>query len=99
MGDTGSLALGGFLAAAAVGTGCLVPFIALTMAFNLELASVIVQVAYFKWTKRRRGRGERLLRMAPFHHHLELCGWGERAIVGAFYTLGLALASLALLWR
>mmetsp|Transcript_7908 Transcript_7908/g.18921 ORF Transcript_7908/g.18921 Transcript_7908/m.18921 type:complete len:129 (-) Transcript_7908:278-664(-) len=91
MGDTGSLALGAFLSTAAVGTGCLLPFVALTMAFNLELASVMLQVGYFKWTKRARGQGRRLLRMAPFHHHLELCGWSERKIVSLFYTLGLAL--------
>ena len=60
MGDTGSLALGGFLAAVAIYTGSVVPFLFLSMVFNLELLSVIIQVAYFKWTKKRTGSGKRI---------------------------------------
>ena len=90
MGDTGSLALGAFLSSVAVGTGSIVPFLFLTMAFNLEMFSVMIQVGYFKWTKARLGEGKRLFRMAPFHHHLELCGWSERKIVFTFYAVALA---------
>lgn len=89
MGDTGSLALGAFLSSVAVCTGAIFPFLFLTMVFNLEMFSVMIQVGYFKWTKARFGEGKRFFRMAPFHHHLELCGWSERNIVLTFYAVAL----------
>ena len=91
MGDTGSLALGAFLASVAVGTGTVSQFLVLTAAFNLEMASVIVQVAYYRWTKARHGAGQRVFKMAPFHHHLELCGWSEQRTVWAFHLFGACL--------
>ena len=93
MGDTGSLALGAFLASVAVGTGCILPFLLLTMVFNLEMLSVILQVGYFKWTKAKCGVGRRFFKMAPFHHHLELCNLSERTIIFLFYSFGLSLAT------
>ncbi|QDZ21974.1 phospho-N-acetylmuramoyl-pentapeptide-transferase [Chloropicon primus] len=91
MGDTGSLALGAFLASTAVGTGCVVPFLLLTMVFNLEMLSVMLQVGYYKWTRARCGEGRRIFKMAPFHHHLEQCNWSEGGIVLAFYASGICL--------
>jgi len=93
MGDTGSLALGAFLSSVAISTGCMLPFLVLTMAFNFELLSVMLQVGYFKWTKLKLGQGKRLFKMAPFHHHLELCNLSERTIIFLFYSFGLSLAT------
>jgi phospho-N-acetylmuramoyl-pentapeptide-transferase len=92
MGDTGSLALGG-----AIGGLCvlikkefLLPI--LGGVFFAETVSVIIQVAYFKYTKRRYGQGRRLLRMAPLHHHFERCGWHEAKVVMRFYIVAIILA-------
>jgi phospho-N-acetylmuramoyl-pentapeptide-transferase len=86
MGDTGSLALGGALGAvaAAAGGAATLPLLLTSGVFVAETLSVMVQVAYFKWTKKRSGTSEgvRLFRMAPLHHHLELGGWGEVKVVG-----------------
>ena len=83
--------MGAFLASVAVGTGCILPFLLLTMVFNLEMLSVILQVGYFKWTKAKCGAGRRFFKMAPFHHHLERCSWSERSIVLAFYAFAVSL--------
>lgn len=92
MGDTGSLALGG-----AIGGLCvlikkefLLPI--LGGVFFAETVSVIIQVTYFKYTKRRYGQGRRLLRMAPLHHHFERCGWHEAKVVMRFYIVAIILA-------
>lgn len=92
MGDTGSLALGG-----AIGGLCvlikkefLLPI--LGGVFFAETVSVIIQVAYFKYTKRRYGQGRRLLQMAPLHHHFERCGWHEAKVVMRFYIVAIILA-------
>lgn len=85
MGDTGSLALGGALGAvaAAAGGGATLPLVLTSGVFVAETVSVMAQVAYFKWTKKRSatGEGKRLFRMSPLHHHLELGGWGEVRVV------------------
>ena len=73
MGDTGSLALGGALAAAAILTKTELLLIVIGGVFVIETLSVIIQVTYFKKT-----HGKRIFRMAPFHHHLELGGWTGR---------------------
>jgi len=87
MGDTGSLALGGALGAVAAAAGgvATMPLVLTSGVFIAETLSVMAQVGYFKWTKRRSatGQGTRLLRMAPLHHHLELSGWGEVRVVAA----------------
>lgn len=79
MGDTGSLALGGFVAAAAyvLQVPLYIPIIGFIYAF--ELVSVVLQVSYFKAT-----HGKRIFRMTPIHHHFELCGWSETRIVATF---------------
>ncbi len=96
MGDTGSLALGGALGIMAV----LIhqPFI-LPIAggvFVAEAGSVMIQRGWFKYTKRRRGTGERVFLMAPLHHHFEKKGWYESQVVTRFYILCILCALVAL---
>jgi phospho-N-acetylmuramoyl-pentapeptide-transferase len=99
MGDTGSLALGATLALVAVMTGqwLLLPIIG--MVFAAETLSVMLQVGYFKLTRRLYGEGRRLFKMAPLHHHFELLGWSEMQVKERFWLvsvlagmLGVALA-------
>lgn len=84
MGDTGSLALGGALAAVGLLSGNLWGLFIISGIFFVESLSVIAQVSYYKATKGPDGQGKRLLKMAPLHHHLELSGWSETQIVGYF---------------
>ncbi|WP_044600208.1 phospho-N-acetylmuramoyl-pentapeptide-transferase [Candidatus Stoquefichus massiliensis] len=82
MGDTGSLALGGMLAALAVLTNQELLFILIGGVFLLETLSVIIQVVSFKT------RGKRVFKMAPIHHHFEMLGWSEQQVVISFWFLG-----------
>ncbi|VBB06222.1 phospho-n-acetylmuramoyl-pentapeptide-transferasesignature 1 [Lucifera butyrica] len=91
MGDTGSLALGGALAAVAVMTKTELLLIIVGGVFVLEALSVIIQVISFKLT------GQRVFRMSPIHHHFELSGWSETKVVKAFWLAGTVFAALALL--
>jgi phospho-N-acetylmuramoyl-pentapeptide-transferase len=87
MGDTGSLGLGGLLAALAIVTDTQLLLLVLGGLFALETTSVIVQVAFFRMT------GSRVFRMAPIHHHFELAGWPEFTVIVRFWILaGLAVA-------
>jgi phospho-N-acetylmuramoyl-pentapeptide-transferase len=95
MGDTGSLALGGALAAVGIITNNLWALFVISGIFFIEALSVIAQVSYYKATKDADGKGKRLFRMAPFHHHLELGGWKETQVVGTFYLINLVLAVLS----
>ena len=90
MGDTGSLALGGVLAAVAVATNTQVLLVLLGGLFVVETLSVIVQVAVFRLT------GKRVFRMAPIHHHFELLGWQETTIIVRFWILAGIGVSLGL---
>ncbi len=101
MGDTGSLALGATLGTVALMTGqwLLLPVVALVPV--AETVAVILQVAYFKYTRRKFGRGRRLFKMSPLHNHFELLGWSETQVVQRFWLVGLlvAMAGVALaLW-
>ncbi|MBE9195633.1 phospho-N-acetylmuramoyl-pentapeptide-transferase [Synechocystis sp. LEGE 06083] len=96
MGDTGSLALGGSLAAVGIMTGNLWGLLLISGIFLAESLSVIAQVGYYKATKGPDGVGKRLLKMAPIHHHLELSGWTETQIVGSFYLINTLLAIVAM---
>jgi phospho-N-acetylmuramoyl-pentapeptide-transferase len=96
MGDTGSLALGGALGVVAV---MLKSELLLGIAggiFVAEALSVMAQVGWFKYTRRRHGQGRRLLRMAPLHHHFEKTGWPESRIVMRFWILGILCSLLSL---
>lgn len=95
MGDTGSFALGGALAAMAACSGMFLPLFISSLVFVLETSSVILQVVYFKMTKKFQGAGRRIFRMVPFHHHLELCGIKEPFIVAGAYTVSSILALVA----
>ena len=96
MGDTGSLALGGALGIVAV----LIhqPFVLVIAGgvFVMEAVSVILQRGWFRYTKRRRGTGERIFLMAPIHHHFEKKGWYESQVVMRFYILCVLFAVVAL---
>lgn len=95
MGDTGSLALGGALAAMAACTGMFFPLFISSGVFVMEVLSVIVQVLVIKVTKRIYGASRRFFRMAPVHHHFELCGLKEPIIVASAYAVSLILALFA----
>ena len=92
MGDTGSLALGGIIASLAiiVRKELLIPIIC--GIFLVENLSVIVQVAYFKRTKKKYGEGRRILLMSPLHHHYQKLGYHESKIVTRFWIVGIMLA-------
>lgn len=92
MGDTGSLALGGALAAVGLLTNSLAALFILSGIFFVETLSVMAQVSYYKATKGPDGKGKRLFKMAPLHHHLELSGWSELQVVACFYIIGALLA-------
>jgi phospho-N-acetylmuramoyl-pentapeptide-transferase len=96
MGDTGSLALGGIVAvfALVIRKELLIPL--LCGIFLVEVVSVILQVGYFKYTKRRYGEGKRILLMAPLHHHYQKQGIPEPKIVTRFWIMGVMLAILTL---
>jgi phospho-N-acetylmuramoyl-pentapeptide-transferase len=93
MGDTGSLALGGALAAVGLLSNSLVALFIFSGIFFVETLSVMAQVSYYKATKGPDGKGKRLLKMAPLHHHLELTGWSELQVVSVFYIIGSILAA------
>lgn len=90
MGDTGSLALGGFVAVAAytMQLQLFIPIIGFI--YLIEVVSVILQVVYFKITK-----GKRIFKMAPIHHHFELCGWAESKVVAVFSIVTAVLCCIA----
>ena len=92
MGDTGSLALGGIIAtfAVAIRKELLIPV--LCGIFLAENLSVILQVAYFKYTKKKFGEGKRIFLMSPLHHHYQKRGFAEPKIVARFWIVGLMLA-------
>jgi len=94
MGDLGSLALGATLGTVALMTGqwLLLPIIGFV--FVAEAMSVILQVGWFKWTKRRTGQGRRLFKMTPLHHHFELQGWSETHITQRFWLVGILAGML-----
>lgn len=95
MGDTGSLALGGIIAvfAVAVRKELLIPIIC--GIFLVENLSVMVQVSYFKYTKKKYGEGRRILKMSPLHHHYQKLGYHESKIVTRFWIVGIMLAVLS----
>jgi phospho-N-acetylmuramoyl-pentapeptide-transferase len=95
MGDTGSLALGGALAAVGLCSNNLWALFIVSGIFFVESLSVIAQVAYYKATKGANGIGKRLFKMAPLHHHFELSGWSETQVVGSFYLVNAILVAIA----
>ena len=92
MGDTGSLALGGFVASAAYMLQMPLFIIIVGLIYLVEVLSVIIQVTYFKKTG-----GKRIFKMAPIHHHFELCGWSETRVVAVFSIITALLCMVALM--
>ncbi len=90
MGDTGSLALGGFVASFALMTRLPLFIIPVGIIYLVEVISVILQVGFFKATK-----GRRLFKMAPIHHHFELCGWKETRVVAVFTIVTIIMCMAA----
>ena len=92
MGDTGSLALGGFVAASACVLKMPLFILIIGMIYLVEVLSVMIQVTYFKMTG-----GKRIFKMAPIHHHFELCGWSETRVVAVFSIVTAILCLVALI--
>lgn len=92
MGDTGSLALGGFVAASAFMMRMPIFIAIVGFIYLAEVLSVMIQVTYFKKTG-----GKRIFKMAPIHHHFELCGWSETRVVAVFSTVTAILCLIAYL--
>lgn len=92
MGDTGSLALGGFVASSAFMLQMPLFIVLIGFIYLIEVLSVIIQITYFKKTG-----GKRFFKMAPIHHHFELCGWSETRVVAVFATVTAVLCLVAYL--
>lgn len=92
MGDTGSLALGGFVAGTAYIMQMPLYIVIVGLIYVIEVASVMIQVTYFKATG-----GKRIFKMAPIHHHFELCGWSETRVVAVFSIITAILCLIALM--
>ncbi len=92
MGDTGSLALGGFVASTAYVLHMPIFILIVALVYWIELLSVMIQVTYFK-----KSGGNRIFRMAPIHHHFELCGWSETKVVAVFSIVTAILCLVGLL--
>lgn len=92
MGDTGSLALGGFVAGVAYVLQMPLFILLVGLIYLVEVLSVIIQVTYFKAT-----HGKRIFKMAPIHHHFELCGWSETRVVAVFSIVTAIMCLIAFL--
>ncbi len=96
MGDVGALALGGALGTIAVIVRQEIVFFVMGGIFVVEAISVMGQVVYFKYTKKRFGEGRRILKMAPLHHHFEKSGWRETQVVVRFWIITMLLCLVGL---
>ncbi len=96
MGDVGALALGGALGTIAVIVRQEIVLAIMGGIFVAEALSVMLQVSYFKYTKRKHGEGRRLFRMAPLHHHFEKSGWKETQVVVRFWIITMLLCLVGL---
>mgnify|MGYP000143373524 CR=1 FL=1 len=92
MGDTGSLALGGFVASTAYMLQMPLFIVIVGLIYLIEVLSVMIQVTYFKKTG-----GKRIFKMAPIHHHFELCGWSETRVVAVFAVATAILCLIGLM--
>jgi phospho-N-acetylmuramoyl-pentapeptide-transferase len=97
MGDTGSLSIGGIIAvfAIAIRKELLIPILA--GVFLVENLSVVLQVSYFKYTKKKYGEGRRIFLMSPLHHHYHKKGYHEAKIVTRFWIVGILLAVFSII--
>ena len=97
MGDTGSMYLG----AAVTGVGLVLHnhllMLLVSMVYVLEALSVVIQVSYFKYTKKKTGEGKRIFKMTPIHHHFEMSGFSEYKIVVTFSLTGMIFGILGIM--
>jgi phospho-N-acetylmuramoyl-pentapeptide-transferase len=96
MGDVGALALGGALGTVAVIVRQEIVLFVMGGIFVAETVSVILQVVWFKFTKKVYGEGRRIFKMAPLHHHFELSGWKETQVVVRFWIITILLVLIGL---
>jgi phospho-N-acetylmuramoyl-pentapeptide-transferase len=96
MGDVGALALGGALGTIAVIVRQEIVLFVMGGICVAETVSVMMQVIWFKYTKKRYGEGRRIFRMAPLHHHFELGGWRETQVVVRFWIITILLVLVGL---
>ena len=96
MGDVGALALGGALGTIAVIVRQELVLFIMGGVFVVETLSVMLQVSWFKYTKKKYGTGRRILRMAPLHHHFEQGGWKETQVVVRFWIITIMLVLIGL---
>ena len=96
MGDVGALALGGMLGTIAIIVRQEIVLFIMGGVFVAETVSVMLQVFWFKYTKRKYGEGRRMLRMAPLHHHFEVGGWKETQVVIRFWIISMMLVLIGL---
>lgn len=96
MGDVGALALGGMLGTIAIIVRQEIVLFIMGGVFVAETLSVMIQVFWFKYTKRKYGEGRRVLRMAPLHHHFEVGGWKETQVVIRFWIISMMLVLIGL---
>lgn len=96
MGDVGALALGGMLGTIAIIVRQEIVLFIMGGVFVAETLSVMIQVFWFKYTKRKYGEGRRILRMAPLHHHFEVGGWKETQVVIRFWIISMMLVLIGL---
>ena len=96
MGDTGSLTIGGIIAVIAIAVRKELLLPVLCGIFLIENLSVILQVVYFKYTKKKYGEGRRIFLMSPLHHHYQKKGYHERKIVMRFLIVGIVLAVISI---
>jgi phospho-N-acetylmuramoyl-pentapeptide-transferase len=96
MGDLGSLSLGAALAVIALQSQQWLLLPVVGVVFVAEALSVMIQVGYFKWTKRRLGQGKRFFKMSPLHNHFELLGWSETQVMQRFVLIGTVAAMVGI---
>ena len=96
LGDTGSLAMGAALGTLAVLLKKEILLFLIGGIFVAESISVMIQVVYYRYTKKKYGEGKRFFKMAPIHHHFELKGWHESQVVIRFWIIGILLTLLSL---
>ncbi|MER2600200.1 MAG: phospho-N-acetylmuramoyl-pentapeptide-transferase [Caldilineales bacterium] len=94
MGDVGSLSIGATLAVVALMTGQWLLLPVVGAMFVAEAISVVTQISWFKYTRRRYGQGRRIFKMAPLHYHFELKGWSETQVMQRFYLCGILAGML-----
>jgi phospho-N-acetylmuramoyl-pentapeptide-transferase len=97
MGDTGSLAIGGIIATIAIAVRKELLLPVMCGIFVMENLSVMLQVSYFKYTRKKYGTGRRIFLMSPLHHHYQKSGLAEAKIVTRFWIVGILLAILTIM--